>query len=71
MQYIANYQSELDDPSTSEWRREYLEKLVQDYEENIQTTKLQMERCATEIAAEIKKMKTENKGESIIFFLTN
>ena len=60
MQWRASYQSEIEDFNTNEMKRKWLKNEVQEYERDIQNSKLQMNRCETEIK------QIENKGESIL-----
>ena len=62
VQWIASDQSEIEDPNTSEERREELKYKIQELENAIQLYKLKLSTCETEI----KQIETENKGESII-----
>ena len=61
VQVIASRQSEIEDPNTSEERREVLKNSVKIWESLIQDYKQQINHCDTEI-----KQIIENKGESII-----
>ena len=62
VQGIARYQSEIEDPNTREEMREVLKYNIQLWENAIQSYKLKLSTCETEI----KQIETENKGESII-----
>ena len=62
VQYIASYQSVIEDPNTREGRREELKNSVKYWESDIQVYKQQINHCDTEI----KQIEIENKGESII-----
>ena len=61
VQYIARYQSEIEDPNTSEEWRKVLKSRIPRWENNIQDNKLKLSTFETEI-----KQIIENKGESII-----
>ena len=61
VQRIASCQSEIEDPNTSEGRRERIKNIVKILESDIQDYKQQINHCDTEI-----KQIIENKGESII-----
>ena len=62
VQLIAGGQSEIEDPNTREERREELKYKIQKWKNTIQSYKLKLSTCETEI----KQIETENKGESII-----
>ena len=52
----------IEDPNTSEEMREELKYNIQEWKNAIQSYKLYLSTCETEI----KQIETENKGESII-----
>ena len=62
VQDIASWQSMIEDPNTSEERREGLKNDVKIWESLIQNFKQQINHYDTEI----KQIEIENKGESII-----
>ena len=66
VQLIATWRSEIEDPYTSEWRREWLKKEVQKRKSAIQVYKLQIDGYETEIKQIEREIKQkETSGESI------
>ena len=52
MQYIASWQSEIEDPNTSEERRKEVKNGLQAWESIIQDYKRQLDKCVKQIIGE-------------------